>query len=124
MHSIRHWISFFTGLLILLLGLLPLIGKAALLGPMNSLPGTILAYILAFGGLFVIVDSFFEFSFHSGVGIATLIIGLLVFALGLLMVLGNHGVLSFKIGFLTTLIYNILFILEGLFLMIGCFIMD
>ncbi len=124
MHSVRHWISFFVGLLIFLLGLFPLIGKTAWLGPLNSVVGQILVYILAFGGLFIIVDSFFEFTFHSGLGITTLLVGLVVFGLGLIVILNGMGVVSFTIPFLSEIVYYILFMLEGLFLMLGCFVMD
>lgn len=126
MHSVRHWISFFVGAIIFVLGLFPLIGKANWLGPINSLPGSILAYIVAFGGLYIIIDSFFEFTFHSGIGIATLLVGLLVLGLGMVVILHNFGVIGFSIPFMAEsgIVYNILFILEGLFLMMGTFVMD
>lgn len=128
MHSVRHWTSFFVGVIIFLLGLLPLIGKGAWLGPLiTTWWGTVAAYIVAFGGLYIIVDSFFEFTFHSGIGVTTLLIGLLVFAMGLVTILHSMGVLAFKIPFMTPeskIVYYILFMLEGLFLMLACFMMD
>jgi hypothetical protein len=51
--------------------------------------GNIAMYLVAFGGLYIIIDSFFEFTFHSGIGIATLLVGLLVFAIGLITILHN-----------------------------------
>ncbi len=122
-HSVRHWTSFFVGLLILLFGLFQLIGKQDWLGPLAGLSGTILAYILAFGGLYVIIDSFFEFSFHSGMGIATLIVGLVVFGLGIVNVLSAHGALAFSVP-IADLLYHILFVIEGILLMIATFVMD
>ena len=125
MHSIRHWLSFFAGLIIFLLGLFPLIGKEAWLGPLNSVLGTIAVFIIAFGGLYIIIDSFFEFTFHSGVGIATLLVGLVVFGLGLISILHGMGVVGFGVPFLEIeIVWQILFLMEGLFLMLGCFIMD
>ncbi len=127
MHSIRHWISFFVGAIIFVLGLFPLIGKDAwLFNLTKSVPGVVLAYIVAFGGLYIIVDSFFEFTFHSGVGMGTLIVGLVVLALGLVAVLSSMKVIAFSLGFMAAfgIVYEILFMLEGLFLMIACFIMD
>lgn len=124
-HSLRHWASFFVGAIIFCLGFFPLIGKSAWLGPIsNSVILVIGQYIVAIGGLYIIIDSFFEFTFHSGLGIATLIVGLIVFALGLVTILHDMGQISFHIGFLNAIVYQILFILEGLFLMIGCFVMD
>ena len=126
MHSIRHWLSFFTGLIIFLLGLFPLIGKESWLGPLSSsVIGKIAVFIIAFGGLYIIIDSFFEFTFHSGVGIATLLIGLAVFGLGLVSILHSMDVISFGFAFLEiAIVWQILFLMEGLFLMLGCFIMD
>lgn len=125
MHSVRHWISFFVGLLIFLLGLFPLIGKSNWIPLHDTIFGVVAAYIVAFAGLYIIVDSFFEFTFHSGIGITTLLIGLVVCALGVIVVLDNMGVVAWGVsGWLSPIIYQVLFILEGLFLMIACFIMD
>jgi hypothetical protein len=127
MHSFRHWLSFFVGLVIFLLGLFPAIGKGAWLGLLSStVLGAIAMYIVAFGGLYIIVDSFFEFTFHSGVGIGTLLVGLAVFGLGLVTILHTMGAIAWSLGFMADfgMVYQILFMLEGLFLMMGCFVMD
>lgn len=127
LHSIRHWISFFFGMLIFVFGLFPMIGKDAwLFNLSHHASAVILAYIVAFGGLYIIVDSFFEFTFHSGVGIFTLLIGLIIFSMGLIVVLHSMAVIPFSIPFLdkANIIYQILFVLEGLFLMVAAFIMD
>ncbi len=127
MHSIRHWISFFVGAFIFVLGLFPLIGKDAwIFNLTKSAPGIVFAYIVAFGGLYIIVDSFFEFTFHSGVGVGTLLIGFIVLGLGLVAVLSSMKVITFSLSFMAAfgIVYEILFMLEGLFLMIACFIMD
>jgi hypothetical protein len=126
MHSLRHWSSFFVGVLIFLFGLFPLIGKDEWLFFLGgNVYGNIAMYLVAFGGLYIIIDSFFEFTFHSGIGIATLLVGLLVFAIGLITILHNFGMIAFSIPFVDQMIvWNILFILEGLFLMLGCFVMD
>jgi len=125
MHSVRHWLSFFVGAVIFVLGLFPLIGWPAAVAAalQSSLPLAVLMYVLAFGGLYIIVDSFFEFTFHSGVGIGTLLVGLAVFGLGLVSILHSMGAIAFGID-LPAILYYILFMLEGLFLMIACFIMD
>ncbi len=125
MHSVRHWLSFFVGAVIFVLGLFPLIGWPAGVADVlkSSLPLAVLMYVLAFGGLYVIVDSFFEFTFHSGLGITTLLVGLVVFGLGLVSILHSMGAIAFGFS-LPAILYYILFILEGLFLMLGCFVMD
>jgi len=128
MHSLRHWTSFFVGLLIFAAGLIPLIKWPAALSVFlsKSVPVVVLMYLVAFGGIYIIVDSFFEFTFHSGLGIATLLVGLLVFGLGLVAVLGQMKVIALSLPFMAAfgIVYSIVFILEGLFLMIGCFVMD
>lgn len=125
MHSVRHWVSFGVGVIIFLLGLFPLIGKESWIPFSETIFGVVAAYLVAFGGLYIIVDSFFEFTFHSGVGITTLIVGLLVCALGVLTVLDSMGMVAIGLStWLKPLIYQVLFILEGLFLMIAAFIMD
>jgi hypothetical protein len=125
MHSVRHWTSFFVGVIIFLLGFFPLIGKGAWLGPLNAtVLGAIAMYIVAFGGLYIIIDSFFEFTFHSGLGITTLVIGIAVFGLGLVAILKSMGAIAFGFAALPLIVYNVLFMLEGLFLMLGCFVMD
>ncbi len=124
MHSLRHWLSFLVGLLIFLLGLLPLMGKGNLIPFYDSAPILVLAFIVAFGGLYIIVDSFFEMTFHTMTGIVTMLVGFLVAVIGVIVVLTEHGILGFTIPFLHAVIFYVLFILEGLFLMIAMFIMD
>ena len=56
MHSIRHWLSFFAGLIIFLLGLFPLIGKEAWLGFLDSsVIGKIAVFIIAFEVVLTVV---------------------------------------------------------------------
>ncbi|RME32230.1 hypothetical protein D6789_00215 [Candidatus Woesearchaeota archaeon] len=124
MHAVRHWLSFIVGLIIFALGLLPLIGKSDLIPFYDTVPIIVLAFIVAFGGLYIIVDSIFEMIFHTQTGIITMIVGLVVAAVGTVVVLSEHGILAFKIPFLHAVIFYVLFILEGLFLMIAMFVMD
>lgn len=124
MHSIRHWMSFAVGIVIFLLGLLPLIGQASLIPFYGSASITVLAFIVAFGGLYIIIDSFFEMMFHTMTGIVTMVVGFIVAAIGTVVVLSDLGVLAFNIPFLHAIIFYVLFILEGLFLMIATFVMD
>lgn len=125
MHSVRHWISFFVGVLIFIFGLFPLIGKDAwLLNVTTTIPGIVFAYVVALGGIYVIFDSFFEYTFHSSIFIASFLVGLVVFGVGLTTVLKSMGVIAFGFDNIPLIIYQILFMIEGLFLMLGCFVMD
>ena len=123
MHKALHISSFVLGAFLFAFGLLPLIGKSSYLGPLaSSLSGVVLSYILAFGGLFIIFDSFFEFTFHAHVALTVMLSGLVVFAIGLIVVLHSMKVLAFTIP-VSPLLFNILFIIEGLLLMVSAFIM-
>ena len=125
MHSFRHWLSFFTGVVIFILGLFPLIGRDEwLFGLMEHASGAVLAYLVAFGGLYLIIDSFFEYTFHTGVFLASFLVGLLVFGFGLVMILSRIGVISWSLPDFPIVVYHALFMLEGLFLMLASFVMD
>jgi hypothetical protein len=121
MHTVRHWTSFFVGALIFVLGFLPLIGKAPAI--LDNVPAQVLSFVVAFGGLYLIIDSFFEYTFHSGVFLVSFLVGLLVFGFGLVSVLHEMGKIAFSVT-IDSIVYNILFMLEGLFLMLACFVMD
>jgi len=123
LHSGRHWASFIAGAVIFTLGLLPLINEAPAF--LNNVLGQIAIYIIAFGGLYVIVDSFFEYTFHSGVFITSFLVGLVVFGVGLVTILNQMGKLTFHIlPPQLSVLYYILFMLEGLFMMLAAFFMD
>ncbi len=122
-HAVRHWVSFVIGLVIALFGLFSLIGKESWLGPAGGLTGSILAYVLAFGGLYMVFDSFFEYSFHSGIFITTFIAGIVVFGLGIINVLHSFDAVAFSVP-IPAFLYDLLFVVEGLFLVIATFVMD
>jgi hypothetical protein len=124
-HSVRHWVSFLVGAIIFVLGLFPLIGHDEWLGPLTTtVLGAVAMYLVAFGGLYVIIDSFFEYTFHSGIFITSFVIGLLVFGFGLTTILKSMGAITFGLSGLSLVVYEIVFMLEGLFLMFACFVMD
>src|SRR3989338_5648019 len=123
MMQARDWISGLVGAVIFLLGLLPLIGRFESL---NNLPVSLLTWIVAGAGLYLAVNSIIEITnsnivgwWSFGVAIAVLIIGLFP-----LLHTFSIGPSWFEFNWLNRAAYNIIFIIEGIFLMIDTFAME
>jgi len=123
----KGWISLVLGLILLVLGVLPLLAKLGIFGGVNPiafvtniLTANILQYIVAAAGLVLIIDAFMEM---DALRTWTLVIGLIVLALGLIPVLSSFGIIGFTIPFLTALIYQLIFVIEGVLLIIAAFAM-
>ena len=123
MMQARDWISGAIGVVIFLLGLLPMIGYLTFL---NDLAPSILIWIVAGAGFYLPINSIIEITnsnivgwWSFGVAIAVLIIGLfpLLHAFGI-------GPAWFEFNWLNRTAYNIIFIIEGVFLMIATFAME
>lgn len=136
MMDFKDWVSFFVGIFIIALGLIPLLEKytAINLGVSSFLDqgwfvGAI-PYIIAIAGFYLLIESIREITNSSAVGGFSFLIGAVVMAIGILAVLGKQGILTGPLGlhFLTGtagfIIYNIIFIIEGFFLMIATFAME
>ena len=123
MMQMRDWISGLVGAVVFLLGLLPMLGIFTFL---NNLPATLLVWIVAIAGLYLAVNSLTEITnsnivgwWSFGIAVAALIIGLFP-ALHSIGWLGPWA--EFK--WLSRTAYNIIFIIEGLFLMVATFAME
>ena len=113
--------SLTVGLLLLLLGGIPLLSGLgvipfALPAFLSNLVTTLAVYILAAAGIFLLVDAWGEWGEH--IGTISLVVGLVVIAVGIVHVLGVFGVMPQLIR-LSAKAYNILFVAEGLLLFIG-----
>jgi len=123
----RSFPSLIVGVLLLALGLIPLLNGAGLLGfglPgfLSGIIGTIAIYIVAGGGLYMIIDGFLE-GVDEPNGMFTLVVGIIILACGIINILNGFGIIGFAIPFMSATVYNIIFIVEGLFLAIGAFFM-
>ena len=123
----KGWISMIVGVILLGIGLIPLLNGWGVLpfglpGFLTNLLSGIVVYLLAIGALYLIIDAFME-DVGDPIGMATLIIGIAIFALGIIILLNSFGVIGFSIPFLNEMIYNILFVIEGIFLIIAAFVM-
>lgn len=122
----KGWVSLILGLVLMVLGVLPLLANFKVLASnpiaivSNVLTANILQYIVAIAGLVLIIDAFMEM---DTIRVVSLIIGIIVLALGVIPVLNSFNIIGFTIPFLTATIYQAIFVLEGLFLVIAAFAM-
>lgn len=123
MMQTRDWISGVVGLILFLLGLLPLLGKFAFL---NNLPVSLLTWIVAGAGFYLAINSIIEITNSNVVGVWSFGVAIAVLAIGLLPLLHSFGIgyAWFEFKWLNRTAYNILFIVEGVFLMIATFAME
>lgn len=113
--------SFVVGVLILALGIIPLLNKFNVLAfqiPMMELMIKIAFWVFAAGGVFILIDAHLE---DHAMKIPSTIIGILLIAVGLIEILFSFGTIGFHIPFLSDMIFYVLFVIEGLFLVIGGF---
>ena len=119
MMEAKDWISGLVGILILGLGLLPLLNNFGI-GPewfALNLPVKLLSWVVVVGGFYLIINSFIEITNSNVVGWASFFIAAAITVLGVLQVLG-------RITWISGIVFNIVFILLGLFLAIATFAME
>ena len=123
MMQARDWISGLIGSVIFLLGLMPILGKFEFL---NNLPVSLLTWIVAGAGLYLAVNSIIEITNSNIVGWWSFILAVAVLIIGLLPLLHGFGIgpAWFEFKWLNRTAYDIIFILEGIFLMIATFAME
>ena len=86
-----------------------------------------LPYILAIAGFYLLIESIMEISNSNSAGTISFLIGSIIMILGLLPVLHGFGIGPewFSMGFISNpWIYRIIFMVEGIFLMIATFAME
>ena len=122
MLEFSDWMSGITGLIVFVLGLFPFFK----IGPEflhNSLPFTVAVYVIAAAGFYLMVDAIIEITNSNIIGWVTFGIAVAVIVIGIFPVLNSFGVGPEWFGFswLTETIYNVIFMIEGIFLMVGTF---
>jgi len=125
----RDWLSFLVGVIIGALGFLPFlhsIGKGPAWFAFSWLPVSILAYLIAAGGFYLIINSFIEITNSNIVGWISFGIAAAITLTGILKILGQKGVISgfLAIGWLSPMFYYFIFMILGLFLIIATFAME
>jgi len=115
----KDWISGLVGLVILCLGLFPLLNKFGV-GPgwfAFNLPVMLLSWVVVIGGFYLIINSFIEITNSNIVGWISFLIAAIITVLGVLQVLG-------KITWISGMVFNVIFVIIGLFLIIATFAME
>lgn len=132
MMEAKDFMSGFVGLVIFLLGLFPLLNRFGV-GPdwfaLKFLPLTVISWVVAVAALYLVINSVIELTNSNAIGWMSVIVAVLALTIGVLPILAGFGVGPdfFKLEFLKGLgavLYNIVFIAEGLFLMVAMFAME
>jgi len=121
--QMRDWISGLVGAIIFLLGLMPMLGYLKFL---NDISATLLTWIVAIAGLYLMVNSIIEITNSNIIGWWSFGIAIAVMLIGLFPILHGFGIGPswFEFRWLSRTVYNIIFIIEGIFLMIATFAME
>ncbi|MBW2999135.1 hypothetical protein KY339_00555 [Candidatus Woesearchaeota archaeon] len=119
--------SLIIGLILLALGLIPLLnnwGVIAFVLPafLSNVIAAIALWIIAGGGLYLVIDTFLEWG--NPMAWLSFIVGIVVLAVGLIPLLNSFGVIGFNIPFLSVTVYNIIFVIEGFALFLASFFME
>jgi hypothetical protein len=130
MFETRDYISLLIGAVVFLLGLFPLLAQFKI-GPawfaLNFLSVTIVSWVVAVAALYLVYASVIEITNSSTVGNISILIALVVLAVGLLPILKGFlpgAPAFFALPWLTPIIYRIVFMVEGLFLVIAMWAME
>ena len=118
-------ISILVGIVFVALGLIPLLNGWGVLG--FTLPAFLIKLIPAIAlfaipalALFLFIDAIDE---DDTIKVVTIIVGLIFLVLGVIQILNRFGVIGFGLP-LSDMIYQIIFVVEGFFLIIATFAMD
>lgn len=121
----KTWIALIVGILATVLGLIPLLNKLGVFGfnlpnfILKLIPGVAI-WLIAGIALILFVESMME---DETWRVISIIVAFVILGLGIVQILNSLGVIGFGLP-LSDTVYYILFIVEGLFLMIATFAMD
>jgi len=114
----RKNIGLVLGIIISITGLLGTLSGINILKFQIPLTINILAWMLAIGGVYLIIESITEFGARRSIA---LLVAFIVLAAALMPILNQLGVITFSIPGINLLIYHILLTVEGIFLIINSF---
>lgn len=122
----KGWISIVVGFILVTLGVIPILNMFNIIsftlpGFLQTIIAVIALYVIAGAGLYIIIDAFME---DDHARLISIIVGLIFLAIGIINVLGGFGIIPFTIPFLTLIVYQIIFVIEGIFLILAAFWMD
>lgn len=121
----RDTISFIIGLVLAAFGIIPLLFNFNVIGfnlpgVLLNLPISVLVWVIAVVGLYIVIDGFIEPPMHI-FHWALIVGGLVLAVIGLIPILFSFGVIPFTVPFLgeNLIVYQVLIAVEGLFLAIA-----
>jgi len=114
----RKNIGLTFGIIIFIIGLIALSNTFGFLGFGIPLSLNILAWILAAGGLYLIIESVTEIGPRRTIA---LVIAFVILILTLIPILSQLGIIGFSLPGLSLTLYHILLVIEGVFLIINAF---
>lgn len=117
--GLKSTISFVLGLLLFILGIVPLMNKVKMITwTIPNIPEIVMLLLLLGGSVYVIIDGFMEVPMIPSMGWLSIVTGITVSTLSILKLLGKTiGVLILVQG----LGINVLFTIVGFLLIIGAF---
>ncbi|MBI5388840.1 hypothetical protein HZB01_00505 [Candidatus Woesearchaeota archaeon] len=136
MMEMKDWISMFVGILVFAFGVLPIINMLFPTTPAwfdwsgesGWVPLGVLIYVVAGLGFYLAVESIIEITNSNSIGWISFFIACALLVVGVLIILANNsiccGFMTSIAGILKPLVYEIIFMIEGIFLMIACFAME
>ncbi len=120
----KNWSALLIGLLLMALGVIPLLNTFKVITWGTFLHAnwliSVFPYLLAVGGVYLLIEAFMEDDHWR---LVSIVVALLVIAVGVLQILSVFKVIGLNLSFITPLVYNILFAIEGFFLVIASFVM-
>ena len=127
----KDWLSGLVGLIVFLAGLIPLLEGLGVLSLglssfLTSGPFLVaVPFILSALGFYLAIESIIELTNSNHIGWLSFFVGIIVMVIGLLPALQSFGIGPGLFGIsLPSVVYQIIFIIEGLFLMIAMFAME
>ncbi len=127
----RDYISGLIGVVLFIFGLIPILESFKVLnfGITKILEATwfsaSIPFVLAILGLYLAIESVEELFNSNSIGWISFIIGGIILILGLLLSLKAFGIGPGLFGIvISPIVYSILFLIEGVFLMIAMFMME
>ena len=107
----------FLGIIISIIGILGILTGINILKFQMPLSINVLAWILALGGLYLIVTSVTEIGAKKVIGLLVAFVALIIASMP---ILGQFGIISFSLG-INLLVYYIPLTIEGIFLVMSAF---
>ncbi|MBW2987456.1 hypothetical protein KY336_02790 [Candidatus Woesearchaeota archaeon] len=117
--GIRSWISMILGVLLVAIALVPMLNSMGIIGwNIPAVPAFAFRIILIIAGIFLLWDATHEVYQQSAWMWLSIVAGIPIFALGLIPVLNQYGIIGWNIEFIGGTILNALTAFAGIVLFI------